>query len=147
MTTRRRRLKTDPAITSTSTTEAAAIWEGPDSAAPRVEMWARSMADAAFELHDIARPGGWSQDAAEDAVSAFEINVETLATLHPDAEDVLVVAGRIAAELRRLLHLPPPDTDSGSRVIARRGREPGRRSTPPADPDSRRGLGPGWQGL
>ncbi len=76
-------------------------------------MWARSMADAAYELHDIARPGGWDQGAAEDAVSAFEIHVQTLATLHPDAHDVLDVAGRIAAELRRLLCLPA-DTDSGA---------------------------------
>lgn len=68
------------------------------------------MADAAFELHDIARPGGWDQDSAEDAVAAFEIHVQTLATLHPDATDVLDVAGRIAAELRRLLRLPADAT-------------------------------------
>ncbi|MDG5807949.1 hypothetical protein P9869_35940 [Streptomyces ossamyceticus] len=72
------------------------------------------MCDAAYELNDIAHPGGWDQDAAEDAVAAFEIHVQTLTTIHPDAGDVLVVAGRIAAELRRLLCLPAdaaPDTE------------------------------------
>jgi hypothetical protein len=110
-------------------------------------MWARSLADAAAELHDIARPGGWNEDAAEDALEALELTAQALETVHPEAGEALAVARRVAAELRRLLHLPPPDTDSSGRAIARRSREPGNRSAPPADPDSRRGLGPHWQGL
>jgi hypothetical protein len=144
---RRRRLSTDPNRT-TSTTE---IWDGPVTAAPRVEMWARAAADAAAELHDIARPGGWNQNAAEDALEALELTAQALETIHPEAAEALAVARRVAAELRRLLHLPPPDTDSDGNRLPRsashRREERRPRSTPPAGPDSRRGLGPGWQGL
>lgn len=63
------------------TAEPAAAWDGPADAAPRVGMWARAMADAAFEPHDIARSGCWDQGSAEDAVAAFEIHVQTLENL------------------------------------------------------------------
>ncbi|WP_258193935.1 hypothetical protein [Streptomyces sp. MA5143a] len=36
--------------------------------------------------------------------------MQTLATLHPDARDVLDVAGRVEAELRRVLRLPADTT-------------------------------------
>lgn len=130
---RRRRLNTDQDATKIApTTESAAIWDAPrlfTDAAPRVEMWARSMADAAAELEDIARPGGWNQSAAEDALDAFEFNAQALETIHPDAREVLVVARRVVAELRRLGHLPDPDED-GLEAPPGRGR--------------RHGLGPGW---
>ncbi|MFJ7050031.1 hypothetical protein ACIQVC_42490 [Streptomyces sp. NPDC101112] len=144
---RRRRLN-DPI--RTAPTETAAIWDGPTTAAPRVEMWARSLADAAAELHDIARPGGWNEDAAEDALEALELTAQALETVHPEAGEALAVARRVAAELRRLLHLPPPDTDSDGNTLPRsaaRREEPRPRPAPPVDPDSRRGLGPAWQGL
>ncbi|GAB2966081.1 hypothetical protein GCM10027075_77320 [Streptomyces heilongjiangensis] len=109
------------------------------------------MADASYELHDIARAGGWNEGAAEDAIAALETNAQALATVHPDAGEALVVVHRVAAELRRLLHLPPPDADSYEQrnrpSVYSPPEEPGRRPPAPDGQPHRRGLGPGWQGL
>jgi hypothetical protein len=144
----RRRLNTDPTTVSAPKTGGDEGWSGPASAAPRVEMWARAAADATAELQDIARPDGWNQTAAEDALSVFELSAQALETLHPDAAEVLTVARRVAAELRRLVNLPPEDADSdGSAGGARTAGGPERRQTPTVASRGRRGLGPGWQGL
>lgn len=61
--------------------------------------------------------------------------------------EVLVVARRVAAELRRLVNLPAADADPDENAGGSRPGERERRQTPAAAPRGRRGLGPGWQGL
>ncbi|MFF5446229.1 hypothetical protein [Streptomyces sp. NPDC012888] len=87
----------------------------PTVAAPGVRERADALAEAACHLHDVAGPGRWNRDAAEDAVEAIETAAHALATVDPRAELILAPLHTGLAELRRHLCLPPADplTDTG----------------------------------
>ncbi|RSS51763.1 hypothetical protein [Streptomyces sp. WAC06614] len=82
----------------------------PAVAGPGVGEHADAAAETACHLYDSVAVGGWSRDAAEDAVEAIETTAHALASTHPRAALVLAPLHAALADLRRQLCLPPPDT-------------------------------------
>ncbi|MFI7278582.1 hypothetical protein [Streptomyces sp. NPDC049879] len=113
----------------------------PTIAAPGVAETAEALAEAACALHDVASsPASWSTAAADDAVEAMETAANALRTAHPAAAPAVTAVIRALARLRQDLGLPAADGISS----------PGRTTAPPFPgrrPGTRRGLGPGFQGV
>ncbi|WP_274919416.1 hypothetical protein [Streptomyces sp. WZ-12] len=112
----------------------------PTVAAPGVAEQAEALADAACELADAASSSrSWSVAAADDAVEAMETTALALHTAHPAAAAALGTVVQALARLRRDLGLPVDEGDRDQEQVV----------TPPTPlrRPTRRGLGPGYQGL
>ncbi|MEU3400710.1 hypothetical protein [Streptomyces filamentosus] len=88
-------------------------WE---RAAPGVEQHAEQAVEAAWNLADVAGPGGWSTAAAEDALDAIDTLTEALGGADPE------LARTLAAVAAALPSASPPYT--------RRDKEAARRLLP-----------------
>lgn len=124
----------------------------PSTAAPGVEQLAAKLADSACELHDAVGPGKWDRAAAEDAAETIETITQALASVHPEAGDILAPVLQATAKLRRRLHLPPADDDPAENTATPSPTSTTTSSLPMATQNRRQrrrtlGLGPMWQGI
>ncbi|MFE6788216.1 hypothetical protein ACFVFF_38850 [Streptomyces sp. NPDC057680] len=111
-----------------------------ERALPGVEEYADQAAESACLLADVVSAGGWSEAAADDALTAIETLAEALGGIGPELQDVLAAVTAAASTARRRLGLPVdtvPELAAPGAVIALRT------SCRPR----RRGLGPGFQGI
>ncbi|MFF3843450.1 hypothetical protein [Streptomyces sp. NPDC001930] len=111
-----------------------------ERALPGVEEHADRAAESACLLADVVSAGGWSEVAADDALTAIETLAGALGGIGPELQDVLAAVTAAASTARRRLGLPvdtvPEPVAAGAVPAPRASRRP-----------RRRGLGPGFQGI
>ncbi|MGI5444107.1 hypothetical protein ACQEV4_44230 [Streptomyces shenzhenensis] len=106
-------------------------------AAPGVEARADEAAEAACNLADaVSQPDAWSAAAVEDVVEAIDTLAAVLATVDPEAAQILARVPAATAEVLALLNGGPEPgaAPAGETTQQRRPRRP-------------IGLGPGWRGV